>query len=109
MTCGFIQPSLSKKDVVESSEFRVCLTSRFQVQFSDKSLSPTGNDKITFLFSANKSTSLLPISQVVSGGEIARVMLSFEKLRISGAVKLPTIIFDEIDTGVSGRGRTNGK
>lgn len=75
---------------------------RFQVQFSDKSLSPTGNDKITFLFSANKSTSLLPISQVASGGEIARVMLSL-KAMISGAVKLPTIIFDEIDTGVSGR------
>ena len=61
----------------------------------------TGTDKINFLFSANKNGQLQPISQVASGGEIARVMLSL-KAMISGAVKLPTIIFDEIDTGVSG-------
>lgn len=75
---------------------------RFQVQISSKELSADGADKISFLFSANKSTPLQPISQVASGGEIARVMLSL-KAMISGAVKLPTIIFDEIDTGVSGR------
>jgi DNA repair protein RecN (Recombination protein N) len=57
---------------------------------------------VAFLFSANTSTPLQPISQVASGGEIARVMLSL-KAMISGAVKLPTIIFDEIDTGVSGK------
>ncbi len=61
-----------------------------------------GADKVSFLFSANKSTQLQPVSQVASGGEIARVMLSL-KAMISGAVKLPTIIFDEIDTGVSGK------
>lgn len=61
----------------------------------------TGLDRICFLFSANKNGTLLPIAQVASGGEIARVMLSLKAL-ISGAVKLPTIIFDEIDTGVSG-------
>lgn len=61
----------------------------------------TGMDRINFLFSANKNGSLQPIAQVASGGEIARVMLSL-KAMISGAVKLPTIIFDEIDTGVSG-------
>ena len=61
----------------------------------------TGTDKVQFLFSANKNGTLQPISQVASGGEIARVMLSL-KAMISGAVKLPTIIFDEIDTGVSG-------
>lgn len=61
----------------------------------------TGMDRICFLFSANKNGTLLPIAQVASGGEIARVMLSLKAL-ISGAVKLPTIIFDEIDTGVSG-------
>ena len=55
-----------------------------------------------FLFSANKGMPLQPISEVASGGEIARVMLSV-KAMISGAVSLPTIIFDEIDTGVSGR------
>jgi len=61
-----------------------------------------GADRVAFLFSANKGTPLQPVSQVASGGEIARVMLSL-KAMISGAVQLPTIIFDEIDTGVSGR------
>ena len=75
---------------------------RFQIQFTTKELSEDGRDKIAFLFSANRSTPLQPISEVASGGEIARVMLSL-KAMISGAVKLPTIIFDEIDTGVSGR------
>ena len=60
-----------------------------------------GMDTVTFLFSANKNGTLQNISSVASGGEIARVMLSV-KAMIAGAVKLPTIIFDEIDTGVSG-------
>ena len=64
-------------------------------------LTPTGIDEVAFLFSANKNSMLTQISQVASGGEIARVMLSLKAL-ISGAIKLPTIIFDEIDTGVSG-------
>jgi len=75
---------------------------RFEVQQAPKELSHDGADRITFLFSANTSTPLLPVSEVASGGEIARVMLSL-KAMISGAVKLPTIIFDEIDTGVSGK------
>ena len=75
---------------------------RFQIEFAEKSLCRDGADKVSFLFSANRSTPLQPISQVASGGEIARVMLSL-KAMISGAVKLPTIIFDEIDTGVSGK------
>lgn len=65
-------------------------------------LTKDGQDKIAFMFSANKGMELRPVSQVASGGEIARVMLSL-KAMISGAVKLPTIIFDEIDTGVSGK------
>ena len=65
-------------------------------------LTKDGQDKIAFMFSANKGMALRPVSQVASGGEIARVMLSL-KAMISGAVKLPTIIFDEIDTGVSGK------
>ena len=60
-----------------------------------------GEDTVNFLFSANKNGSLQNISSVASGGEIARVMLSI-KAMIAGAVKLPTIVFDEIDTGVSG-------
>ena len=61
-----------------------------------------GQDTIDFLFSANKNGMLQQVAQVASGGEIARLMLSL-KAMISGAVKLPTIIFDEIDTGVSGK------
>ncbi len=60
-----------------------------------------GEDTVNFLFSANKNGTLQSISSVASGGEIARVMLSI-KAMIAGAVKLPTIVFDEIDTGVSG-------
>lgn len=74
---------------------------RFSIQIDKKELSPDGADKVCFLFSANKSTPMQPVSQVASGGEIARVMLSIKAI-ISSAVRLPTIIFDEIDTGVSG-------
>lgn len=75
---------------------------RFKVDLSPKPLTMDGADKIQFLFSANTSTAMEPVAQVASGGEIARVMLSL-KAMVSGAVKLPTIIFDEIDTGVSGK------
>ena len=75
---------------------------RFDVSITKTELGKNGQDSISFLFSANTSTPLQPVSQVASGGEIARVMLSL-KAMISGAVKLPTIIFDEIDTGVSGK------
>ena len=75
---------------------------RFSISLTEKPLCHDGGDKVSFLFSANKSTPLQPVTQVASGGEIARVMLSL-KAMISGAVKLPTIIFDEIDTGVSGK------
>lgn len=75
---------------------------RFKVNITSKPLSLDGADKVQFLFSANTSTAMEPVAQVASGGEIARVMLSL-KAMISGTVKLPTIIFDEIDTGVSGK------
>lgn len=75
---------------------------RFKVAVTQGELSPTGTDKVVFLFSANSSTEMQPVAQVASGGEIARVMLSL-KAMISKAIGLPTIIFDEIDTGVSGR------
>jgi len=75
---------------------------RFKVEMDRQPLGQTGQDKVGFLFSANASSPLQPVAQVASGGEIARVMLSLKAL-ISGAVKLPTIIFDEIDTGVSGK------
>ena len=75
---------------------------RFSVSIENKELGGDGHDRVSFMFSANTSTPMQPVAQVASGGEIARVMLSL-KAMISGAVKLPTIIFDEIDTGVSGK------
>lgn len=75
---------------------------RFVVEMnSRKEPGPNGADTVGFLFSANKNSTLQNISVVASGGEIARVMLSLKAI-IAQAVKLPTIIFDEIDTGVSG-------
>ncbi len=74
----------------------------FCIDIKASALSPEGQDKVAYLFSANKGMALRPVAEVASGGEIARLMLSL-KAMISGAVKLPTIIFDEIDTGVSGR------
>ncbi|GAP67773.1 DNA replication and repair protein RecN [Bacteroidales bacterium 6E] len=62
---------------------------------------PTGNDMVQFHFSANKNGTPDEISRIASGGEISRVMLALKTL-ISGSRMLPTIIFDEIDTGVSG-------
>lgn len=75
---------------------------RFEVSVTAGEPSASGLDRVAFLFSANTSSALQPVSQVASGGEIARVMLAL-KAMVSGAVKLPTIIFDEIDTGVSGK------
>lgn len=75
---------------------------RFKVEIDKRDVPGLqGEDTVAFLFSANKNGALNNISSVASGGEIARVMLSV-KAMIAGAVKLPTIIFDEIDTGVSG-------
>lgn len=75
---------------------------RFSVELAPKKEpDASGADNVTFLFSANKNGKLQPVASVASGGEIARVMLSV-KAMISGIVHLPTIIFDEIDTGVSG-------
>lgn len=75
---------------------------RFQVEVGTrKEPGVHGADTVSFLFSANKNGTLQSISSVASGGEIARVILSL-KAMIAGAVKLPTIVFDEIDTGVSG-------
>ena len=74
----------------------------FVAELSKKDLSPSGQDEATFMFSANQGMPLQPIGKVASGGEIARVMLSM-KAMVSNAKSLPTIIFDEIDTGVSGK------
>ena len=100
-----IRTKAAKKVEVEMKQRLIPLgipNVRFSISLTEKPLSHDGGDKVSFLFSANKSTPLQPVTQVASGGEIARVMLSL-KAMISGAVKLPTIIFDEIDTGVSGK------
>lgn len=75
---------------------------QFKVELTpDKEPDANGMDKVAFLFSANKNSALQNVATVASGGEIARVMLSIKAL-IAGTMNLPTIIFDEIDTGVSG-------
>lgn len=75
---------------------------QFQIDLTQEpTYTDGGNDKATFLFSANKNRSLQPIAETASGGEIARFMLALKSLLVSNA-NLPTIIFDEIDTGVSG-------
>ena len=75
---------------------------RFSIDFSNREEPDSnGMNRVTFLFSANKNAILQNVATIASGGEISRVMLSL-KAMIAGAVKLPTIIFDEIDTGVSG-------
>lgn len=75
---------------------------RFKVDIHESAdYSETGRDEVQFLFSANKNKAMQPVAQVASGGEIARVMLSVKSMTAHRA-GLPTIVFDEIDTGVSG-------
>ena len=75
---------------------------RFSIDFVSKSEPGIdGMDEIQFMFSANKSAELQPVAQTASGGEISRLMLCI-KAMIAGFTALPTIIFDEVDTGVSG-------
>ena len=91
-----------EKEIVERLALLGMPNVRFQVEIGQrKEPGSHGMDTVNFLFSANKNGHLQSISNVASGGETARVMLSL-KAMIAGAVKLPTIIFDEIDTGVSG-------
>ena len=85
--------SLEQKHRVQTVEELIALSEQYATRL--------GADTVNFLFSANKNGTLQSVSSVASGGEIARVMLSI-KAMIAGAVKLPTIVFDEIDTGVSG-------
>lgn len=100
----------SRKKAVSKVEKTICASLAalgmanvvFKIEITKDEMSAKGQDRVVFLFSANKGMALRPVAQVASGGEIARLMLSLKAL-ISGAIKLPTIIFDEIDTGVSGR------
>lgn len=75
---------------------------RFEVAFTETAdLTPCGTDSVAFLFSANSISPLQPLADVASGGEMARVMLALKSI-IAGYKDMPTLIFDEIDTGISG-------
>ena len=74
---------------------------QFQIELQTGELTSSGSDTATFLFSANKNVPPQPLSKIASGGEIARLMLSLKSI-LASKQNLPTIIFDEIDTGVSG-------
>lgn len=74
---------------------------KLKVDINETALSITGMDNIEFLFDANKSGQFKPIRKVASGGELSRLMLNIKSL-VAKSVDLPTLIFDEIDTGISG-------
>jgi DNA repair protein RecN (Recombination protein N) len=72
-----------------------------KVEIKPAELNAYGNDAVEFLFDANKSGQFQPIRKVASGGELSRLMLSVKSL-VAQSIDLPTLIFDEIDTGISG-------
>lgn len=74
---------------------------RLKVQISEAEPGMDGTDNIEFLFDANKSGQFAPLRKVASGGELSRLMLCIKSL-VAGKIDLPTLIFDEIDTGISG-------
>lgn len=91
-----------EKNLTERLSYLGMPNVRFKVDFEKRNTpNESGNDNIRFLFSANKNAPLLPVADTASGGEISRLMLCIKSL-IANATALPTIIFDEIDTGVSG-------
>ena len=91
-----------EKQLIEKLSFLKMANTRFVCDYKEKKIPDnTGIDNLQFLFSANKNSSLQPVSDIASGGEISRLMLCL-KAMITGAVALPAIIFDEIDTGTSG-------
>lgn len=75
---------------------------KFKVNFKNKELSSNGIDYIEFLISTNQGEDLKPLSEIVSGGEMSRIMLAFKSITATKGL-IPTLIFDEIDTGISGR------
>ena len=87
--------------LVERLQLLGIVNARIEVRMSAKDYALDGADVVEFLFTANKNAELRPIASIASGGEIARLMLALKCL-IAKSAELPTIIFDEIDTGVSG-------
>lgn len=74
---------------------------RIQIEVNDSALASHGKDQVRFLFDANKTNRFEPLSKVASGGELSRIMLCIQSL-VAGRLALPTLIFDEIDSGISG-------
>ena len=74
---------------------------RFEIHIEDKPFGPDGTDKVEFLISTNVSEDLKPLAKVASGGEVSRVMLAIKSI-FAGNDEIDTVIFDEIDTGISG-------
>ena len=74
---------------------------RIKVDVRKMALNPTGFDDVVFLFDANKSNNFQPLRKVASGGELSRLMLCIKSL-VATSMNMPTLIFDEIDTGISG-------
>jgi len=92
-----------EKEMLESLEKLGMENSTMKLELSNKKeFNWNGKDEITFLFSANKGSEMKPVSKSVSGGERSRLMLSVKKT-LAGKLELPTLILDEIDTGVSGK------
>ncbi|MGI5949656.1 DNA repair protein RecN [Peptoniphilus sp.] len=75
---------------------------KFKIKITEKELSSDGKDKIEFLISPNKGQDLMPMAKVASGGEMSRIMLGFKSI-IAQKDNIPTLVFDEIDTGISGK------
>ena len=75
---------------------------RFAIEFTDKEPAADGCDSIRFLMSANVGEDLRPIAKIASGGELARIMLALKNV-LAEQESIGTLVFDEVDTGVSGR------
>ena len=96
--CGVLeQHIISTLNLLGMADVRFSVEITKSVEFS-----PLGTDSVTYMFSANPTTKPAPVERIASGGELSRIMLSLKSL-LAERKKLPTVIFDEIDTGVSGR------
>ena len=103
LTKSRVSAAQSVKNEIEATMKQVGMPNAiFEIDIQEKStFSENGKDKISFLFNANKGFAPQPMNKIASGGELSRVMLSIQAL-LAKKTALPTLIFDEIDTGISG-------
>lgn len=87
--------------VMEQLAFLDMPSTRLQIAVEPTTLTATGGDRVTFLISANRGEELRPLSRTASGGELSRIMLAIKSV-MAGADDIDTLVFDEIDTGISG-------